>query len=163
MDTSDVFGFNYDGSWGSSGLDAWAHHDHGLMTIEIARGKSYFPEWNTARWWLSQDAYQRNPARFLANFEAGLSIFASHGIGVIPVLFNRWRDPVCDFGGVQLEHVIPWASPWSGDDGLFSTVDGKGSGRLLSLRTCSPPISPTSSAATRRTAASIAGTSATSR
>ena len=125
MDTIDVFGFNYDGSWGSSGLDAWAHHDHGLMTIEIARGKSYFPEWNTARWWLSQDAYQRNPARFLANFEAGLSIFASHGIGVIPVLFNRWRDPVCDFGGVQLEHLIPWASPWSGDDGLFSTVDGK--------------------------------------
>lgn len=25
------------------------------------------PEWNTARWWLSHDVYQRDPAR-LANF-----------------------------------------------------------------------------------------------
>jgi hypothetical protein len=46
--THDIFGFNYDGSWGSSGLDLWAHHDRDLMAIEIARGKRYFPEWNTA-------------------------------------------------------------------------------------------------------------------
>jgi hypothetical protein len=45
----DIFGFNYDGSWGSSGLDLWAHHDRDLMAIEIARGKRYFPEWNIAR------------------------------------------------------------------------------------------------------------------
>ncbi len=29
MRSSEVFGFNYDGSWGSSGLDLWQHHDHG--------------------------------------------------------------------------------------------------------------------------------------
>jgi hypothetical protein len=27
--TRDTFGFNYDGSWGSSGLDLWEHHDPG--------------------------------------------------------------------------------------------------------------------------------------
>lgn len=125
MKTSEVFGFNYDGSWGSSGLDVWTHHDHGLMSVEIARGKDYFPEWNTARWWLSQEAYQRAPAKFLANFDAGLQLFANSGIKVIPVLFNRWCDPVCDFGGVHLEHLIPWGSPWSQDDKLFASIDSK--------------------------------------
>ena len=58
------------------------------MAIEIARGKRYFPAWNTARWWLSHEGYQRDPARFLVNFDAGLEIFSKHGIAVIPLLFN---------------------------------------------------------------------------
>src|SRR4051794_31188952 len=126
MDSSDVFGFNYDGSWGTSGLDVWHHHDHGRMAVEIARGKAAFPEWNTARWWLSHEAYQRDPERFLANFEGGLSIFASHGILAMPVLFNRWRDPVCDFGGVPLDHIVPGLSVWSLPDDLFSEVTPSG-------------------------------------
>jgi hypothetical protein len=120
VETSAVFGFNYDGSWGSSGLDLWQHHDHGQMATEILRGKRYFPAWNTARWWLSHEGYQRDPARFLANFDAGLETFSKHGIAVIPLLFNRWRDPVCDFGGVPLDHLIPHASAWSGVDDLFA-------------------------------------------
>lgn len=107
MRCAEIHGFNYDGSWGTSALDLWQHHDHGLMAVEIARGKRYFPGWNVARWWLSEQAFQRNPDRFLANFDAGLSIFAQHDIRVIPLLFNRWRDPVCDFGGVALEHIVP--------------------------------------------------------
>jgi hypothetical protein len=107
MRCADVHGFNYGGSWGTSGLDLWQHHDHGLMAVEVARGKRYFPGWNVARWWLSEQAFQRNPERFLANFEAGLSLFAQHDILVMPLLFNRWRDPVCDFGGVALEHIVP--------------------------------------------------------
>ena len=99
MDSSTVFGFNYDGSWGTSGLDLWQHHDAGRMAVEIARGKAAFPAWNTCRWWLSHEAYQRDPQRFLANVESGLAILASHGIRAMPVLFNRWRDPFCDFGG----------------------------------------------------------------
>ncbi|RCK70771.1 hypothetical protein DT076_05080 [Desertihabitans brevis] len=123
FDASRVFGFNYDGSWGTSGLDLWMHHDHGLMAKEVARGKRYFPAWNTARWWLSHEAYQRDPERFAANFEAGLGVFAAHGIGVVPVLFNRWRDPWCDFGGVPLDHILPGASSWSRSDSLFAAVD----------------------------------------
>jgi len=124
MYCSEVRGFNYDGSWGTSGLDLWQHHDHGTMAVEIARGKRYFPKWNVARWWLSDQAFQRNPERFLANFEAGLSIFAEHGIKVMPLLFNRWRDPVCDFGGVSLEHIVPGLSNMSGQVAdLFAYVD----------------------------------------
>lgn len=110
MRCSDVRGFNYDGSWGTSALDLWQHYDHGTMAVEIARGKRYFPKWNACRWWLSEGSFQRNPERFLANFEAGLSIFAQHDILVIPLLFNHWRNPVCDFGGVSLEHIVPGLS-----------------------------------------------------
>ena len=123
MKSKDVHGFNYDGSWGTSGLDLWQHHDHGRMAVEIARGKEYFPGWNVARWWLSHEAHQRDPRRFLANFEAGLGIFAQHGILVMPVLFNRWRDPVCDFGGVPLDHLIPHHSAWTNSDDLFVHPD----------------------------------------
>lgn len=100
----DVRGFDYSGSWGTSGLDLWLHHDHGRMAVEVARGKHYFPGWNLARWWLSHEAFQRAPEAFAANFDAGLEIFAAHRVRVMPVLFNRWRDPVCDFGGVSIDH-----------------------------------------------------------
>jgi hypothetical protein len=126
MKSSDVFGFNYDGSWGTSGLDVWQHHDHGTMAIEVARGKKAFPQWNTARWWLSHEAYQRNPERFLANFEAGIALFAEHDILVMPILFNRWRDPVCDFGGVPLDHIVPGLSMWSLPADLFADVEPSG-------------------------------------
>jgi Cellulase (glycosyl hydrolase family 5) len=121
-----VYGFNYDGSWGASGLDVWQHHDHGRMSVEVARGKRYFPEWNTARWWLSHEAFQLDPERFLANFDAGLALFDAHGIRVMPVLFNRWRDPTCDFGGVPLDHILPWASAWTRADDLFADAPGEG-------------------------------------
>ncbi|MFF2844096.1 hypothetical protein [Paenarthrobacter sp. NPDC057981] len=102
-----VRGFYYAGSWGTSGLDLWQHHDRDAMAVEIARGKEYFPGWNVARWFLSHEAYKRDPEKFLANFEAGVATFDRHGIQVQPTLFNRWRDPICDFGGVSLEHIIP--------------------------------------------------------
>jgi len=126
MDSSAIFGFNYDGSWGTSGLDVWQHHDAGRMAVEIARGKAAFPAWNTCRWWLSHEAYQRDPQRFLANLESGFATFASHGIRVMPVLFNRWRDPFCDFGGVPLDHIVPSMSVWSLPEDLFASVTPAG-------------------------------------
>ncbi|MFD0484052.1 hypothetical protein ACFQ46_15745 [Kineococcus sp. GCM10028916] len=126
LPVQEIHGFNYAGSWGTSGLDLWQHHDHGLMAVEVSRGKAAFPGWNTARWWLSHEAHQRHPERFLANFEAGLGIFAAHGIAVVPVLFNRWRDPVCDFGGVPLDHLLPHASAWTRTDDLFADAAADG-------------------------------------
>ena len=122
MEISAARGFNYSGSWGTSGLDLWQHHDQAMMDQEIARGKALFPGWNLARWWLSHEAYQRDPARFLGNLESGLAIFARHDIKVMPVLFNRWRDPICDFGGVPLDHIVPGSSSYC-LDGAFSSID----------------------------------------
>lgn len=127
--TRDVYGFNYDGSWGTSGLDVWHHHDQGRMAVEIGRGKAFFPRWNTVRWWLSHEAFQRDRERFLVNLESGLALFASHGVEVVPVLFNRWRDPFCDFGGVPLDHLLPWASAWTRADDLFADAGRSDPGR----------------------------------
>jgi hypothetical protein len=66
------------------------------------------------RWWPSLDAYQRAPRVFLDRFGESLAIFADHGVQVMPVLFNRWRAPECDFGGVCLEHIAPATSYQSG-------------------------------------------------
>ena len=124
MRIDEVHGFNYDGSWGSSGLDLWVHHQNGTMASEVGRGKRYFPEWNVARWWLSDEGFQRQPDAFVANFDAGLAIFAAQDIAVIPVLFNRWRDPICDFGGVSLDHIIPEVSNRIGQREPFEQFDG---------------------------------------
>jgi hypothetical protein len=109
---SEIRGFNYSGSWGTSGLDLWQHHDQAAMAAEVQKGKSYFPGWNVVRWWLSHEAFRRRPDKFLMNFGAGLELFSQHDIQVMPVLFNRWRDPDCDFGGVGLDHLVPEASFW---------------------------------------------------
>ena len=122
MRCCEVRGFNYDGSWGTSALDLWQHHDHGAMAVEIARGKRYFPKWNLCRWWLSEGSFQRNPDRFLANLEGGMSILAQHDILAMPLLFNRWRDPVCDFGGVSLEHIVPGLGPREEDLFAYANV-----------------------------------------
>ena len=162
MRIGEVFGFNYDGSWGTSGLDLWQHHDHGRMAVEVARGKAYFPGWNVARWWLSHEAYQRDPSRFLANFDAGLGVFAEHGILVMPVLFNRWRDPVCDFGGVPLDHLIPHHSAWNELRRPFRQPR-RGGRWLRPYRRSSTATSPRWWVRTARTSASTPGICATSR
>jgi hypothetical protein len=133
MRCSEVLGFNYSGSWGTSGLDLWLYHNQGLMAVEVARGKRYFPKWNVVRWWLSQDAFQRDPERFLGNLEAGLAVFARHDILVMPVLFNRWRDPACDFGGVSLEHIVPGLSNYAQQEDLFAYPLGEQSPREPAL------------------------------
>jgi len=51
------------------------------------------------------------------------SVFASHEILVMPLLFNRWRDPVCDFGGVPLDHIVPGANFGNKAKDLFHYVD----------------------------------------
>lgn len=120
--STDVRGFNYSGSWGTSGLDLWQHHDRELMRIEVGRGAEYFPGWNAARWWLSWDSFLRDEQRFLADFDDGLAVFADHGIVVMPVLFNRWRNPICDFGAVPTEFITPGMAEFC-LDGEFESLD----------------------------------------
>ena len=101
-----VRGFNYQPSYGSTSLENWVNFNPQVIEQELRRGKTYFPGFNTVRYWLSWDAYFRKPELFKANFETALQIADRLGIKVIPCLFNRWHDSTgYDNGGVYLENI----------------------------------------------------------
>ena len=110
MDYSRIKGFNYQPSYGSSGLELWLNFDAATIDLELSRGKHYFPGMNAIRLWLSEDAFLRDPRRFAANFEASLAIADRHGLAVMPVLFNRWHSDGLDYGGVYIDHFLPRVS-----------------------------------------------------
>ncbi len=103
-------GFNYQPSYGSTGLELWLNFDATVIERELAAGKKHFPGMNGLRWWLSRDAFLRNPQRFADNFETALQLADKIGCKVMPVLFNRWHSPVLDYGGIYVDHFYPRAS-----------------------------------------------------
>ncbi|MDR1825976.1 MAG: hypothetical protein LBR27_11755 [Bifidobacteriaceae bacterium] len=106
-DYSDVRGFNYHSSVASTGLENWLRFDAALWERELTQGKAYFPKFNLVRYWLSWDAYFRDPAAFKANFETALTIADQLDLKVIPCLLNRWHDIFgLDYGGVYLDNII---------------------------------------------------------
>jgi hypothetical protein len=118
MDVTRIKGFNYQPSYGSSGLELWRRFDLGVIESEFSAGKKYFPHMNGIRLWLSWDAFIREPNRFASNFESILQSAYSHGLVVMPVLFNRWHDPDLDYGGIYIDHFLPGVS-WVQRDAMF--------------------------------------------
>ena len=107
MKYSEIRGFNYQPSYGSTGFELWQYFDAAVIDIELGRGRTYFPGMNAVRWWLSVDSYLRNPQRFLDNFDQALHIAARHDVKVMPVLFNRWHNAALDYGGVYQDYFHP--------------------------------------------------------
>ncbi|MEI6376966.1 MAG: cellulase family glycosylhydrolase [bacterium] len=117
MNYNNIRGFNYQPSYGSSGLELWRRFDADIIRKEIGRGKKFFPKMNAVRFWLSSDAFVREPELFGRNFETALAIFAEHGLEVMPVLFNRWHDKALDYGGIYIDHFTP--GNWAYREDLF--------------------------------------------
>lgn len=144
-DWSAIRGFNYQPSYGSSGLELWRQFDAAVIETELTRGKKYFPKMNAIRLWLSWDAFLRNPKRLEANFETALAIADRVGTVVLPVLFNRWHSPELDFGGIYIDHFLPSAS-WVQKPGMFDAymeaiVGGhKDDRRILAWDLCNEPF-----------------------
>ena len=145
-DWSKVHGFNYQPSYGSSGFELWQRFDPEVIDRELALGRKYFPGMNALRWWLSWDAFQRNPRRFAERFETALALAGKHGAVVMPVLFNRWHDAVLDYGGIYIDHFLPGTS-WVQASGMFDAymdriVGGhKDDPRILAWDLCNEPYS----------------------
>ena len=116
MECSQVKGFNYQPSWGSSGFEIWRNFDSERMGHELSLGKLYFPGMNAIRLWLSHDAWVRNPKDFAAAFDRALSIADTHSLLVMPVLFNRWHDAALDYGGIYIDHFLSRVSWVQGKD-----------------------------------------------
>lgn len=64
MNYAEINGFNYQPSYGSSGLEIWQQFDASIVDKELGRGKKYFPGMNAIRLWLSWDAFVREQQRF---------------------------------------------------------------------------------------------------
>lgn len=101
-----IRGFNYQPSWGSSGVEIWLDKfDPQRLRFELERGRQLFPGFNCVRLWLSWSAYKKNPEQFLANCDAALGICHDLALLVIPVLFTRW-DGNPSFDPVKTGHLL---------------------------------------------------------
>jgi len=145
-DYSQIRGFNYQPSWGSTGFEIWRNFDAERMGHEIALGKAYFPGMNGIRLWLSHDAWLRNPRRFEAAFDTALGTAATHGLVVMPVLFNRWHCATLDYGGIYIDHFLPKTSWVQGRDqpaAFAEAIIGKHAAdqRIFAWDLCNEPFS----------------------
>ncbi len=106
MKYSEVRGFNYQPSYGSTSFENWLYFDPEIIELELRRGKEFFPAMNTVRLWLSWAAYVRSPQKFMADFEKALAICDKLELKVMPVLFNRWHNEFLDCGGIYIDHFM---------------------------------------------------------
>lgn len=145
-DWSQIRGFNYQPSYGSSGFELWQKFDAKVIETELERGKRYFPKINALRWWQSWDSFIRNPRRYGENFETTLRLADKFGLVVMPVLFNRWHDATLDYGGIYLDHFVvgfSWVYRPNLFDAFLETVVGghKDDPRILAWDLCNEPYS----------------------
>ncbi len=145
-DWSGVRGFNYQPSYGSTGLDLWQKFDAPVIERELGLGKKYFPRMNAIRLWLSWDSFLRDPKKFAGNFDKALAIAAKFELVVMPVLFNRWHNWHLDYGGIYVDHLLPNAS-WFKESKTFDAfVETVASGhkddpRIFAWDLCNEPYS----------------------
>jgi len=74
MKCSEIRGFNYQPSYGSTSFENWINFDPEIIELELRRGKEFFPVMNTVRLWLSWAAFVRKPQKFNTDFEKALAI-----------------------------------------------------------------------------------------
>ncbi len=105
-----VRGFNYHPSYSCGSLEDWLLYDAEVWRRELENGKRLYPKFNTVRIWLSWNAYCRGEATFLAAVKSAVEICRSLDLLVIPVVFNRWHDPMVDCDGIYIDHFLPGSS-----------------------------------------------------
>ena len=110
IDPKDIRGFNYHPSYSCSSYDDWKNFDAAVWEKELAGGKEKFPKMNTVRLWLSWNAYCCDEKKFIDHLRTAIEICKKLDLYVIPILFNRWHDPMIDCDGVYIDHFLPKAS-----------------------------------------------------
>jgi len=144
---SKIVGFNYQPSYGSNGFELWQKFDARVIAVELARGKKYFPRMNTLRWWQSWSSFNRDPKRYARDFATTLDLAADVDCKVMPVMFNRWHDPVLDYGGIYIDHFYPadrfgWVRKPEMFDAFMEGIVGKfaKNERILAWDLCNEPF-----------------------
>lgn len=142
---SQIRGFNYQPSYGSTGFELWQKFDAKTIETELARGKRLFPKMNALRWWQSWDSFLRDPKRYARNFDTTLELAANVGCQVMPCLFNRWHDATLDYGGIYVDHFLPqasWVQKPKMFDAFLQAVVGRHQDdpRILAWDLCNEPF-----------------------
>ena len=86
-----VRGANYVPSYARNDVQMWLDYDSPLIDRELGYAERL--KLNTVRVFLNQLVYERQPAKFLADFEDFLALCDKHHIKVMPVLFDSCFDP----------------------------------------------------------------------
>ncbi|QGZ94920.1 Endo-beta-mannanase [Terricaulis silvestris] len=139
-----IRGFNYHPSYATNLIEIWDRFDPAIIAIELARGKQYFPSINALRWWLSWDAFLRDPSAFLEKVRDIIALSEAIGCRVMPVLFNRTHLPPLDFGSIYIDHFLPGS--FLNQEGMFNDyIDSlvgefAGDPRILAWDLCNEPF-----------------------
>ena len=150
MDYSDVRGFNYQPSYGSTSFENWLYFNPDIVELELRRGKQHFPRFNAVRLWLSWAAWVRDRKSFGQSFETALTIADRLGVAVVPCLFNRWHNEFDDNDGIYIDHFMPgwsWLSrdQWKSFRDYLEMIVGAHTDdeRVLCWDMCNEPFSYT--------------------
>jgi len=98
-------GFNCIPSWGARVEDAWWFYDGAKMREEMALARSVHA--NAICLWIEFTAWFRDPERVTASFLDAIAAIDENGMKAMPCLFNRWHNPLYDYGGTYVDHLLP--------------------------------------------------------
>ena len=110
MDLSKIRGFNVHGDWGGHGITEWLNFDSERYKMMISKAKERFPGMNTARIWLSFDAYLADRTKYLENIKKAVTILTEAGLKIIPVYYNGWFGMPC-YGSFTAENILSHQLP----------------------------------------------------
>ena len=114
-----ICAYDHAPSFSSVLLDHWRRFDAAETGRALSALISKHPECNSVRIHHSYDAYLRDRDGYLRDWETLLCLCKERGLGVIPVLFNRWHHQRFDCGGIYLENLIPGSS-WAYKEGFYA-------------------------------------------
>ncbi len=84
-------GANYVPSYARNDVQMWLDYDSSVIDRELGYARRL--KLNTVRVFLNQLVFEKQPAKFLADFENFLSLCDKHQIKAMPVLFDSCFDP----------------------------------------------------------------------
>jgi len=90
-DLSSMRGANYVPSYARNDVAIWMDYDPAVVGRELGYAQKL--RLNTVRVFLQQAVHEKQPEKFLADFESLLSLCDQHDIRLMPVLFDSCFDP----------------------------------------------------------------------
>jgi len=103
MQPSALRGFNYQPGHSAVLQYTWTNFDRACWEREVPTALRFGS--NTLRIWLDWSAYLAVGPQMLDAVESALQILDHNNLKMMPVLFNRWTDPLYPAGGVSTEDL----------------------------------------------------------